>query len=73
LSLATQYGLTSIAFPSISTGAYGFPLELAAPIAINTVREYTRANDNLKQVVFCCFSPHDLAVYLRVLGAPHGS
>jgi O-acetyl-ADP-ribose deacetylase (regulator of RNase III) len=73
LSLATQYGLTSIAFPSISTGAYGFPLELAAPIAINTVREYTRANDNLKEVVFCCFSPHDLAVYLRVLGAPHGS
>ena len=71
LSLADQYGLHSIAFPSISTGAYGFPLELAAPIAINTVREYTRANHNLKEVIFCCFSSHDLAVYLRVLGAPH--
>jgi O-acetyl-ADP-ribose deacetylase (regulator of RNase III) len=72
LSLADQYGLHSIAFPSISTGAYGFPLELAAPIAINTVREYTRAKHNLKEVIFCCFSSHDLAVYLRVLGAPYG-
>jgi O-acetyl-ADP-ribose deacetylase (regulator of RNase III) len=69
LRLATQNGLRSIAFPSISTGAYGFPLNLAAPIAVAAVLEYTRGGDDIDEVVFCCFSGHDLADYQRLLGA----
>ena len=70
LSLATQQNLRSIAFPSISTGAYGFPLELAAPIALDAVRRYTRSTDGISEVIFCCFSPHHLALYSRLLAPP---
>jgi O-acetyl-ADP-ribose deacetylase (regulator of RNase III) len=69
LRLTTQNALRSIAFPSISTGAYGFPLELAAPIAVNTVLEFTNGSDDIDQVIFCCFSSHDLALYQQVLRA----
>jgi O-acetyl-ADP-ribose deacetylase (regulator of RNase III) len=73
LILADQHGLHSVAFPSISTGAYGFPVGLAAPIAIHTVREYKPSNQNLRDVIFCCFSSHDLQVYSRLLAAaPQG-
>lgn len=54
LQLAAEKG-TSIAFPAISTGIYGFPPERAAPIAVATVRE-TLARAPLARVVFCCFS-----------------
>jgi O-acetyl-ADP-ribose deacetylase (regulator of RNase III) len=69
LSLAKQYGLNSIAFPSISTGVYGFPAELAAPIALRQVRESIKGSDEL-EVIFCCFSAHDLALYSRLLATP---
>lgn len=72
LILADQHGLHTIAFPSISTGAYGFPLELAAPIAIDAVRAYAQSNRNVREVIFCCFSSQDLQVYLSLLGAPQG-
>src|SRR6185503_11843820 len=55
--------IATIAFPSISTGIYGFPIELAAPIAIRTVREFTRANAGFTSVTFCCFSDADLQQY----------
>ena len=58
LTLAAEHGLTSIAFPSISTGIYRFPPDRAARVAVGTVAaEVAATPGNLKQVVFCCFSP----------------
>ena len=67
LELACAAGATSIAFPSISTGIYGYPIELAAPIAVQTVRAALRDDDPIREVVFCCFSAADLGVYERLL------
>jgi O-acetyl-ADP-ribose deacetylase len=58
-----------VAFPSISTGVYGFPIDRAAPIAVDEVRRFVAAPTSLTEVTFCCFSPADLAVYQRVLAA----
>jgi O-acetyl-ADP-ribose deacetylase (regulator of RNase III) len=68
LSLAKKHSLTSIAFPSISTGVYGYPKEAAARIAVTTVREAVAAPSSLKEIIFCCFSREDLELYERVLG-----
>ncbi len=68
LALAAQAGLRSIAFPAISTGAYGFPLERATRIAVAEVRRAIAAGTTVERVVFCCFSPGDRAVYEQVLG-----
>ncbi len=67
LGLAAEHGLTSIAFPSISTGAYGYPIEQAAGIAVDTVREVLRGPTSLELVRFVCFSAADLEVYRRLL------
>jgi O-acetyl-ADP-ribose deacetylase (regulator of RNase III) len=69
LEIAVAHGLTSVAFPSISTGVYGFPMELAAPIAVGEVRRFVTApaGASLREIIFCCFSADDLAVYERVL------
>lgn len=58
----------TIAFPSISTGIYGYPVERAAPLAVATVRAAVAELDaGFEEVVFCCFSANDLAVYERAL------
>jgi O-acetyl-ADP-ribose deacetylase len=67
LDLAAQQGSVSIAFPSISTGVYGYPKELAAPVAVGAVREALLELPSIREVIFCCFSKGDLAVYQRVL------
>jgi O-acetyl-ADP-ribose deacetylase (regulator of RNase III) len=67
LELAIARDLQSIAFPSISTGVYGYPIEQAAPIAVSTVRETLARDESIDEVIFCCFSPSDLAVYERLL------
>src|SRR5262249_27448787 len=67
LELAVEHGIRSIAFPSISTGAYGFPLELAAPIAISTVHSFEHTASNLEKILFCCFSAEDFTVYSNLL------
>lgn len=67
LELGAEYGVTSIAFPSISTGVYGYPMDLAAPVALAAVRETLAAFEGYREVIFCCFSKADLAVYERVL------
>jgi O-acetyl-ADP-ribose deacetylase len=68
LALARTHGIRSIAFPSISTGAYGYPIEDAARIAVGTVRaEIGRDPGPLKLVRFMCFSANDLKVYRWVL------
>jgi O-acetyl-ADP-ribose deacetylase (regulator of RNase III) len=67
LHLAAHQGSVSIAFPSISTGVYGYPKELAAPVAVGAVREVLLECPGIREVIFCCFSKADLAVYQRVL------
>lgn len=56
LELAAEYGCRSVAFPSISTGVYHFPLELAVPIAIETVRHFLERHPQIEQVLFVCFN-----------------
>lgn len=67
LELAGQAGLGSIAFPAISTGVYGFPRELAAPVAVDTVRAEVEAWPSIERVVFCCFSEDDADRYRAVM------
>ena len=69
LKLASSKGLKSIAFPSISTGAYGYPLSEAANVAINTVLEYLKANTDLKLVRFVLFGRQAYDEYEKVLKA----
>ncbi len=68
LALALEKGLGSIVFPSISTGVYGYPIAAAARIAIDTARAALIGRESL-DVVFCCFSAADLAVYAELLEA----
>jgi O-acetyl-ADP-ribose deacetylase (regulator of RNase III) len=63
LSLAVSKGLKTIAFPSISTGAYRYPVEDAAEIALKTVKEFLENEDNLDEVVLVLFSKSALEVY----------
>jgi O-acetyl-ADP-ribose deacetylase (regulator of RNase III) len=63
IALAAQNGLRSIAFPCISTGVYGYPIELATQAAIVAVAESLADHPGIEEVVFCCFSAADLAVY----------
>jgi O-acetyl-ADP-ribose deacetylase len=63
LGLAEKQGLKSIAFPSISTGVYGYPVEEASKIAIRTVTGHLRGQTGMKKVIFVLFSGHDFDVY----------
>jgi O-acetyl-ADP-ribose deacetylase len=65
--VAAEVECTSIAFPSISTGVYGYPIEQAAPIAIQTSLEMLANLPPFQRVIFCLFSAPDLAVYERFL------
>lgn len=65
LRLAGENSLKTVAFPSISTGAYGFPIAKATPIALRAVREVLEENPSLEKVIFVCFSDSDLKVYLE--------
>ncbi|PNK61872.1 O-acetyl-ADP-ribose deacetylase [Psychrobacter sp. FDAARGOS_221] len=67
MQLAQQNNIASIAFPAISTGVYGYPIEEATKIAIATVidslRQVSAAEAVTKEVIFCCFSAADAAIY----------
>lgn len=67
LSLAIANGITSISFPSISTGAYGYPVKEASEVALSAVIEFIRSNPGLKTVRFVLFSASDLATYRKTL------
>ena len=67
LEVADENGLRSIAFPAISTGIYGYPLDQATEIAVRTVRETIRNHPNVEVVRFVCFSETDLHEYQKVL------
>ena len=64
LRLAVAKGLKTVAFPSISTGAYGYPVEEACRVALKAVKDFLEKEDNLAEVVFVLFSEGALEVYL---------
>lgn len=68
LTLALAHGLRSIAFPNISTGIYRFPKELAARIAVDTVRDFIAHNTGIEEVVFVCFDEENARIYRELLG-----
>jgi O-acetyl-ADP-ribose deacetylase (regulator of RNase III) len=67
LLLAVENNFSSIAFPNISTGVYGFPKELAADIAIREVRSFINENKSVKQLLFCCYDFENFLIYKRLL------
>ncbi len=67
LELAGENGIASLAFPSISTGIYGYPIESAASVACRTVRAVLAELPVIREIIFCCFSTGDLAVYESAL------
>lgn len=67
IELAQSHGLTSIAFPAVSTGVFGYPSELAARVAVATVQAALAQYNAAFEVIFCCYSSKDLAIYERVL------
>ncbi len=67
LKLAVKNKIKSIAFPSISTGAYRFPVEKAIKIAVKEVKSFLKKNKSIEKVVFVCFDEFTYALYLEEL------
>lgn len=66
LALAREHGLTTLAYPAISTGVYGFPAPRAAHIAVTTVYAETR-DSHFERVVFCCFGAESARLHVEAL------
>lgn len=67
LNQAAKHNLVTIAFPSISTGAYGYPIEQACRIALRETIDFLRDHPGFKRVCFVCFSAGDLEIYRKAL------
>ncbi len=67
LLLANDLGITNIAFPAISCGVYGYPIQGAVQIAVNTVTEFCAEYNTLEEVIFCCFNDDLVAEYETTL------
>ena len=67
LKLAAENEIKTIAFPSISTGVYGYPIEKAAIVAIETVTLFLKENEGFKEVRFVLFNAGDLKQYQRLI------
>ena len=67
LKLAVEYKLSSIAFPNISTGIYGYPKKAAAQIAVSTVTDFLNQNDFIDKVYFVCFDDENHDLYLSLI------
>jgi O-acetyl-ADP-ribose deacetylase (regulator of RNase III) len=72
LEVAAENGIHTLAFPGISTGAYGYPAEHAAAMAVTTVRKAIERFPDLREIIFCCFSAKNLAIYQALLEEPAG-
>ena len=70
IELAEHHNISSIAFPAISTGAFGYPKQAATEIAVATVSKAVVGTATIGEVVFCCFSLSDLKQYRTVLMQP---
>jgi len=70
MELASANGIATLAFPGISTGIYGYPVDLAAKVAVAAVRSALERLSGIHEVVFCCFSASDLQVYEEALRGP---
>lgn len=66
LRRALEHNCSSIAFPAISTGAYRFPKDRAAQIAVSTVLDFVDQHAGIEQVIFCCYSESDTTIYESV-------
>lgn len=67
LNLAEENHIKTIAFPNISTGVYRFPKDRAANIAVSTVMNYLRENENIERVTFVCFDEENYHLYLNLI------
>jgi len=67
LALAESLDAQSVAFPNISTGAYGFPKRDAAEIAISTVRAYMAKSSKISTIIFCCYDHENYSLYQTLL------
>lgn len=67
LQLATENNLKTIAFPNISTGIYGYPLEAAAEVALQATQNFLAQNDTIQEVIFVCFSKDNYEIYKTLL------
>jgi O-acetyl-ADP-ribose deacetylase (regulator of RNase III) len=67
LEIAEAHALETIAFPSVSTGVYGYPGQAAALVAVTTAWEFAARGTSLREIIFCCFSAADHQTYERLL------
>ena len=67
LEIAAEHKLQTIAFPAISTGIYGYPIDKATRTAIASVREFGHTPSSLREVIFCCFSERDRQLYADMI------
>ena len=67
LEIAEAHEIKSIAFPCISTGAYGYPSEKTAKIAVATVKNFLKGQSNIEKVIFCCYLQKDFLIYQDLL------
>lgn len=65
--MAAEYRIKTIVLPSISTGAYGFPIEKAAPIALSEVKKFLEKNGKIDKVILVLFSDRDFEIYQKNL------
>ena len=67
LALAAEYKLSSVAFPAISCGVYGYPIEEAGRIAVTTIGRCLEKSPGLEKIILALFSNHDFEVYCKII------
>ncbi len=70
VKLAAQHGIRTLAFPAISCGAYGYPLDEAVAIAVRECAQGFERHDTLEAITFACFDKRMLGLYAAALGKP---